>query len=254
MKRKIYITVVLIGVLAAGGLYLLFNSDSVEAASDIISEKSLLLGLRVRRVGPEDLADTLGISQEELEEARSSAMESLIDQAVVLGFITIEQAEELKSEEVLSRVGLHRYLGLEEMAQLDYESFFFDALGVTAEEFKAAVATVQQEKLDDAVAEGKLTQEQADLITGWQALKENPKFNDTIKASYTAAIEEALEDGTITQAQSDALLDKLEDANFINLNRRLIPDRDRRGGWFPRMRMGEGDAQIMPFDRENGDG
>jgi len=230
MKRKIYITVVLIGVLAAGGLYLLFNSDSVEAASDIIPEENLFLGTKARRVGPEDLAEALGLSLDEFEDAKSSAMESLIDQAVELGFITPEQAEELETEENLSRMGLHRYLSLEEMAQLDYDDIFLDVIDVTAEEFKAAVAAVQQEKLEDAVAEGKLTQEQADLITGWQALKENPKFNDTIKASYTAAIEEALADGTITQAQADALLDKLEDANFNNLNRRLIPDRDRRGG------------------------
>lgn len=254
MKRTTVIAVVVLGVLVAGGLFLAFRSSPVAAASDDTAQASSLVGLRDKHVAPEDLAEALGISLDELDEAKSSAMESLIDQAVELAFITQDQADELKTQEVLGRIGLHRYLSLDEMGQLDFDAFFFEALGITEEEYQAAVETVQQARLEAAVAEGKLTQEQADTITGRRALKDNAKFNDSIKNAYTAAIEEALEDGTIIQAQADAILADLEDANFSRFDRSMMPGRDHRNGRFPGMRMGEEPNFETPLELETDDG
>ena len=254
MKRKTVIAVVVLGVLVAGGLFLAFRSSPVTAASNDTAQINSLVGLRDKHVAPEDLAEALGISLDELEEAKSSAMESLIDQAVELGFITQDQADELKMKEVLSRTGLHRYLSLDETAQLDFDAFFFEALGISEEEYQAAIETVQQAKLEAAVAEGTLTQEEADAITGWQALKEDNKFNNSIKEAYTTAIEEALEDGSITQAQADALLAELEDENFNRFQRPLVPDRIRRDGRFSGIRMGKDPARETPLDVEKDGG
>jgi hypothetical protein len=254
MKRKTVIAVVALGVLVAGGLLIALKADSVSAASDAVTQVSNSVGLKGKNVSIEDLAEALGISLDEFEEAKLSAMESLIDQAVELGFITQEQANELKSREFLGRMGLHRYLSLDEMAQLDFKTFFFEALGITEEDYQAAIETVQQERLEAAVADGKLTQVQADAITGWQALRDNAKFKESIKNAYTAAIEAAFEDGTITQAQADAMLAELEDGHFNRFERPMIPGRDRRDGRFPGMRMGEDPAQESPLDIETDDG
>jgi len=254
MKRKTVITVLALGVLVAGGLFIALKTDPVAAASDAVSQVRSLVGLRDKQGAPEDLAEALGLSLDELEAAKSSAMESLIDQAVELGFITQEQAVELKTQDVLSRKGLHRYLSLDEMSQLDFDTFFFEALGITEEEYQAAIETVQQARLEAAVAEGKLTQEQADAITGWRALQDNAKFNDSIKNAYTAAIEEALEDGTITQAQADALLAELEDANFSHFGKPIMSGHDHHDGRFPGMRMGEDPTFESPLKLESEDG
>ena len=251
MKRKTVIAVVVLDVLLAGGMFLAFRSSPVAAASDDSTQVSSLVRVRDKHVTPEDLAEALGISVDELEEAKSSAMENLIDQAVGMGFLTQEQADELESDEVLGRRGLHRYLSLDEMAQLDYEAFFLEALGITEEEYQAAVEAVQQANLEAAVAEGTLTQEQADAITGWRALQDNSKFNDTIKHAYSATIEEALADGTITQAQADAMLAELEDVNFSHFGKPNMSDRDHHDGKFPGMRTGDDPSFETPLDLES---
>lgn len=254
MKRKSVILVVALGVLVASGLFIALKTDPVAAASDALSQVSGLVGLREKHIAPGDLAEALGISLDEFKEAKSSAMESLIDQAVELGFITQIQADELKAVEDFGCMGLHRYMGLDEMEQLDFKDFFIEALGINEADYQAAIESVQQANLETAVANGKLTQQEADAITGWQALKEDTKFNDSIKAAYSAAIEEALEDGTLTQAQADALLNELEDGNFIRFDRPMMPERDHRDSRFPGMRMGEDPSQQSPLDLETDDG
>lgn len=254
MNRKTVIAVVVLGGLMAGGLFLAFRSSPVAAASDDTTQFSSLLGKRDKYIAPEDLSEALGISEEELTEARSSAMENLIDQAVELGFLTQEQADELESDEVLGRRGLQRYLSLDEIAQLDYEAFFLEALGINEEEYQATVEAVQQARLEAAVAEGTLTQEQADAITGWRALQDNSKFNDTIKHAYAVAIEEALADGTITQAQADAMLAELEDVNFSHFGKPNMSHRDHHDGKFPGMRTGDDPSFETPLDIESEDG
>ena len=249
MNRKTVVAVLIVGVLLAGGLFLAFQTSTVEAASDAVSAVSSLVGMK-GDIDTEALAEALGISLEELVEARSVAFENLIDKAVELDFITQEDADEIKSEEQVNRRVLHKYLSLAEIAELKEYQFYLDALNITEEEFEAAIETVQQEKLETAVAKGILTQEQADAITGWQALKEDTKFNDSIKEAYTSAIEEALEDGTISQAQADALLSKLEDAKFNFFEGTLRKGRNQRQGGGYKIRIGGDSTQETPLDSE----
>jgi len=90
----------------------------------------------------------------QIQELRASVMEKLktdsqaiIDQAVTDGKITQEQADSLKT------YGGHGFKGHGGLKGLDLG---FDPRGLTEEELKA--------KLDEAVAAGTLTQEQADQI------------------------------------------------------------------------------------------
>lgn len=249
MNRKTVVAVLIVGVLLAGGLFLAFQTSTAEAATNAISTVSNLVGMK-GDIDPEALAEALGISLDELTEARAVAVENLIDKAVELGFITQDDADELSSEEQVNRRVLHKYFSLAELAELKEYQFLLDALNITEEIFEAAVESVQQEKLADAVAEGKLTQEQADAMTGWRALKEDAEFNAAIKDAYTEAIEEALEDGTITQDQADALLSKLEDAKFNFFDGALKRGRHQRQGCGERMRFGGDSTQDTPLDKE----
>lgn len=214
MKRKILVTVVIIGLLVAGGLSLTMGDNLVQAASGSNAMTNIARGYDRGHVDPDDLAEALGMSIDELTEAKAIAVANTIDQALELGLITQEEVDERISEETSNRWGLLKLLSKDERDQLDYDAFLFEALGITEEEYKAAIETIWQTKLEGAVAEGTLTQEEADAIAGQRALMDNAKFKQSIKDAYEAAIAQALEDGTITQAQADALFAKLENANF----------------------------------------
>lgn len=214
MKRKNLVTIVVVGLLVAGAVYLALNSSSVQAAPAAISAGISTLGAGRGHVESEEVAEALGISIDELTDAKTEAVGKAIDQALDLDLITQEEADELKAEESSSRRGLLKLLNDEEMDQLDYYSFLFDALGITEEAYFAAIDTLEQTKLAEAVADGTLTQEDADAIAGQRALLGNSKFTESIKAAYEDAIAEALDDGTITQEQADALLGKLDSASF----------------------------------------
>ena len=107
------------------------------------------------------------------------------------------------------------------------DSFLADELGVTVEELAEAREAAQEAALAEAVAEGELTQEQADLMLAHQALRSylDPRalmeeareltqegldaetVQARIQALHAEAIAQALADGAITQAQADALLE-----------------------------------------------
>jgi hypothetical protein len=123
------------------------------------------------------LANALGITVDELQAARETANEAAIAQAVEEGIITQEQADEMQA-----RRNLQSYL--------ERDVLLADALGVSVEELRAAyedgetlstlmsgrgldAATVRErlqtaydDALAQAVADGVITQEQADQMQG----------------------------------------------------------------------------------------
>ena len=120
------------------------------------------------------LADALGITTDELQAAREEAHEAAIAQAVDEGIITQEQADEMAR---------HRTLRED---YLNHEALLAEALGMSVEELEAARAEGQtlselleaqgldattvrdrlleahEAALEQAVADGVLTQEEAD--------------------------------------------------------------------------------------------
>lgn len=123
-------------------------------------------------------------------------------------------------------------------------AFFADQLGVTVEELEAAQETVKAARLEEALANGDITQEQIDAMEARQAVAETidqnavaaeilgltveeveagnlrdliseselsrTELSEAMQAAYADAIAQAVEDGVITQDQADLL----EDGNF----------------------------------------
>jgi hypothetical protein len=186
------------------------------------------------------LAAALGIAVEELDAAQEAAHAAALQQAVAEGLITQEEADAILSGE---RRGFHRH-GLRG-SEIDYDALLAAGVGISVEELEAAEDEARASALDAAVAEGLLTQEQADLIEAREALREyvdreailaealgmtaeefdaakaeGQSLSDIIEAQgldvetvraemqagYEAAVEQAVTDGVITRAQADAIL------------------------------------------------
>ena len=132
------------------------------------------------------VADKLGISEEELETALDEARTETIDEAVAEGRLTEEQAERARESGFPLRTrfrgaGEHKGYVIEAAAQVlsmsqeelkdelkDGSSLaeVVEAQGMTVDDFKAELLIQLQALLDSDVADGTLTQEQADNIFG----------------------------------------------------------------------------------------
>lgn len=127
----------------------------------------------------------------------------------------------------------------------DYDAYLANELGVTVDELKEARQATEKAALDQAVAEGVITEEQADLMLAEQALKQyiDPQeliskafgidaadleaaresgqtLNDllgdlepdeiqaAIQSAYQNVVQQAIDDGVITQSQADQLQER----------------------------------------------
>lgn len=145
------------------------------------------------------LAEALGISEEELAAAVDMARQAAIDQAVADGRLTQEQADAL-AERDMGRLGRHRF-GAES------DTLLAEALGVTVDELSAARTQAFAAQLAQAVADGDMTQAQADLMLAQRAYRAYQ--TEQVQADTEAAIQAAVEAGAITQAQADLLLSNI---------------------------------------------
>ena len=194
------------------------------------------------------LADALGITVDELDAAQAAVAEAATAQAVEDGTITQEQADRMAERAGnfggrMPMMGGHGRGGFDK-GGVDHEALLADELGVTVEELQVAQEQARQAKLDQAVADGNLTAEEADLMVAGQALREyidreailaqvlgmtadeleaaheegvnirdlleehgldREAIQDAMQAAHEEAIAQAVADGVITQAQADAL-------------------------------------------------
>lgn len=194
-----------------GSSALTYAQSTTDSTSGTTSGSTII---RVHRGGfgslidrDQALADELGIDVETLQTAEEAAHIAMIDQAVADGYLTEEQAEQLKLYSgSMGRGG--RFGSL-----YDTDEYLADALGITVEELDAAELAVHEAELAAAVAAGYLTQEEADLLLAEKAARnylDREGLNAQITAAYEAAINAAVADGAITQAQADDLLAQLE--------------------------------------------
>ncbi|MBN1935553.1 MAG: hypothetical protein JW934_12870 [Anaerolineae bacterium] len=159
-----------------GAAFFGFRRGRKGVASDTIDENALL-------------ADALGITVQELDAARETANQAAIAQAVAEGIITQEQADEM-----LARKNLQSYL--------DRDVLLAKALGMTAEELQAAYAegktltVLMSEKGLDAAA-----------------------VREALQKVYAEAVAQAVADGIITQDQAD----EMQDGRGMMSGERMMP-------------------------------
>ncbi|MBE0699172.1 MAG: hypothetical protein IH586_19805 [Anaerolineaceae bacterium] len=152
----------------------------------------------------QDLATALGIDLTKLQEAQKTAAAEALKQAVSDGLITQKQADQFSSGNM--RGGFPGGMGWLAQNGIDENALLAKALGITPDELQAARQKAVDAKIDSAVASGSMTQEQADLIKGRQALYADQKFQAGMQSAYEANIQQAVKDGVITQAQADQIL------------------------------------------------
>jgi len=155
------------------------------------------------------LADALGISQDDLQAAYLKAADAALDQAVEKGLLTQTQADSLRQRlDSASANGRGLRLGgrgleLFRANDIDGEALLADALGISVDELQTAYGKAEASALSQAVENGQLTQEQADLMTARRAFQEYVRSQ---QKSYQDLVQEAVDAGAITQAQADLLL------------------------------------------------
>jgi hypothetical protein len=103
----------------------------------------------------------------------------------------------------------------------DHDAIIAEELGVTVEELQAARQAAQDAALEQAVTEGVITAEQAELIRAGRALREYidqkllgelglepADFQSAMQSAYEDAIQQAVEDGVITSSEAEQLQEK----------------------------------------------
>lgn len=146
------------------------------------------------------LAEALGITTDQLSAAVETARLAAIQEALDKGLITQAQADSLKSNDrKVGRGGLGSFV---KDADIDQDALLAKALGITVEKLEQARQTAEDARLAQAVKDGRMTQEQADLMKARQALETYL----VEKNVYANAVAQAVKDGVITQAQADAIL------------------------------------------------
>ena len=140
----------------------------------------------------EAVASKLGVTVDELADARQGAHQEVVEQAVADGEITQEQADRLLSGEHLEwpvRGSFDRPKGWGCVDEDTRHPALAEALGLTVDELEAELA--EGKTLRELVDE-----QGVDTEDIWEALQE----------ARDAALQEAVEEGKLTQGQADRML------------------------------------------------
>lgn len=166
------------GMMAHGGMGIIDRQSIIAEALGITVEE--LQAARAEGKTLPQLVAELGLDLEEVRAAIQAGVTEAINQAVADGTLTQEQANWM-----LERMELHILVH----DTLDMDSIIANALGITVDELAAARA--EGKRVPDLVTELGL-----DLAT----------VRTDIQEGRTAAINQAVEDGILTQEQADWLL------------------------------------------------
>jgi hypothetical protein len=214
MKYKKTISILVLGALAVATAIGAFAYRSVSAATPAtVTTSNTAQANSSWGVGngfrggftKEDLANALGITVDELNTAYQNAYAAALTQAVEQGLITQAQADQLTTNGNAFPFG-DRWDGWLTQNGIDFNALLANALGITVDQLKAAYLTAYNTRIDQAVTDGNLTQAQADLMKGQNALYANNTFQSTMQSAFQSAVNAAVAAGVITQAQADAIL------------------------------------------------
>ena len=213
MKRRILLSML---VLSAVTMAIVFGVTAYRSASAATNTPNTPLVESTGHMGKdipggysnEDLADALGITVDELSAARQEAKNAAIDQAVEQGLITQAQADQLKESGFAFPFAGH-WGGWLSQNGIDWDVLLADALGISVDELQAASQQAHNARIDQAVANGAITEEQGELMKGRYALFSSESFRSAMGSAFESAVEQAVTAGVITQAQADLILERV---------------------------------------------
>jgi len=214
MNRKVLVSILVLATLtiaSIGGvvLYRSANAAGPTLLSGTTNEVGPGRGGPGRglegRASNEDLASALSITVDELNAAYQKANEAALAQAVEDGLITQAQADQLKSDGQAFPLG-GRWMGWLKQQGVDTEALLAEALGISTDKLQAAYTQAEQAHIEQAVTDGRLTQDQAELMKAQRALAASESFKTAMQTAYEAAVKQAVSYGTITQTQADLVL------------------------------------------------
>lgn len=148
------------------------------------------------------LAKALGISLEKLQAAQEAAQKAALVEAVEKGLITQAQADEINQRGLSNRGSHGMWFGQD--SDVDMDSMLAEQLGISVEELQSARNQAQEAAWTQAVKDGKLTEEQVELMKIQNALRDY--LQDAQQEALNAAVAKAVADGAITQDQADLFL------------------------------------------------
>jgi hypothetical protein len=189
----------------------------------------------------EALAQALGISVEELEAAHQNAQSAAVEQALADGLITQSQADRLLNGNFRA---FNMFIGPDSTFEMD--GYLAEALGISTDQLGAAREAAKDAAIEQALADGKITEEQVEMMEARQALQnymqkdemlakalgitvdeldaakedgqripdlldtlgiEPEEFQANMEALRQEILAQAVEDGVITQEQADQMLE-----------------------------------------------
>jgi hypothetical protein len=244
-KKFSLITIGALLMVLALGLVAFAPIDTASAATpdeDGFSHGRRPNGFKPDRGGDgEALAEALGISVEELEAAHQSAQSAAIEQALADGLITQAQADRLLNGNFKA---FQMMVGPDSTFEMDV--YLAQALGISTDQLSAARQAVKDAAIKQALADGKITEEQVEMMEARQALQnymqkdemlakalgitldeldaakedgqripdlletlgiEPEEFQANMEALREEILTQAVEDGLITQEQADQMLE-----------------------------------------------
>ena len=187
-----------VAVVAIGATFVLAQEDAPTSPPPV--ESGLVEGedgsIRQQRRTPlftpeemdEALATELGITVSALTDAREAARETMLQQAVTDSRITQEQADLILSGEMNLRAFL-RELMQEYFSRETIKEVTAEALGLTIEEFEAA--QTEGKKLPE------IAEEQGVELS---------QIEEAVRTAFEDAIQQAVDDGRLTQEQAEQIL------------------------------------------------
>jgi len=202
MKKQTKIGLIALGLLVVMGLSA-FTVASQVSAKGGIDQGNLRIGIS-NDDHKQALADELGISLEDLQAAYTIAHTALLNDKVAAGEITQDDADEILEDldDTIRPFRMGRRMGPVGPETLD--TYLAEALGISVDQLAEARDNVFQAEIAQAVVDGKITQEQADLMIARRSVQ--GYMADAWSTAYQNALAQAVADGKITQAQADLLL------------------------------------------------
>lgn len=141
------------------------------------------------------LADELGISIETLEDAQAAVKKAVLDEAVAAGLLTQAQADAILEGDrpgPMGHLGKGPRSGFGMGLDIDGQALLAEELGISVETLQAAQEAVKEAGLAQALEEGWITEDEADLIKARQALQDYID-KEAIMAEALGISEEELE-------------------------------------------------------------